>query len=168
MTLRYPSMQELLTATPTGAGFDVYDYAQVGAGLSERLEDVRDYTVARHVADLEAIRADIGADRLVLVGGSVGRGTDRKLPGRAPRPRSQGGDVLAGAELVAGVRGHERADPSGRQDQHAAIADGPRFMLAHVLPAHGGPAGHPLATARQADGRRLPVRRRPHQRVVRV
>ncbi|MGF1470612.1 MAG: alpha/beta hydrolase [Rubrobacteraceae bacterium] len=54
------------------AGFDVYRYDQVGAGLSERLEEVDGYTVGRHVEDLEAIRKEIGADRLILIGGSWG------------------------------------------------------------------------------------------------
>lgn len=53
------------------AGFDVYVYDQAGSGRSERL-DPADYTVARQVADLEAIRGEIGADRLVLIGGSWG------------------------------------------------------------------------------------------------
>jgi proline iminopeptidase len=53
-------------------GFDVYVYDQVGAGLSSRLDDARDYTVDRHVADLEAIRQQIGAQKLILVGHSWG------------------------------------------------------------------------------------------------
>lgn len=53
-------------------GFDVYFYDQVGSGLSGRLSDPTQYTVARHVADLEAIRVRIGAPRLVLIGESWG------------------------------------------------------------------------------------------------
>jgi pimeloyl-ACP methyl ester carboxylesterase/uncharacterized membrane protein YvlD (DUF360 family) len=53
-------------------GFDVYLYDLVGTGLSERLEDVRQYTVARHVRDLEAIREAIRADRLILVAHAEG------------------------------------------------------------------------------------------------
>jgi proline iminopeptidase len=54
------------------AGFDVYSYDQVGAGRSSRLDDVTGYTVARQVADLEAIRRTLGADRIILVGQSWG------------------------------------------------------------------------------------------------
>jgi pimeloyl-ACP methyl ester carboxylesterase len=54
------------------AGFDVYHYDQIGAGASARLDDVRQYSVERHVADLEAIRAELGAERLILLGGSWG------------------------------------------------------------------------------------------------
>ena len=54
------------------AGFDVYAYDQLGAGRSTRLDDVTGYTVARHVADLEAIRRVIGADKVIIVGQSWG------------------------------------------------------------------------------------------------
>lgn len=53
-------------------GRDVYFYDQVGGGLSERLTDIAEYTVDRHIADLEAIRVQIGAERIVLLGSSWG------------------------------------------------------------------------------------------------
>lgn len=53
-------------------GYDVYFYDQIGSGLSARLSDVSQYTVARHVADLEAIRRRIGVRRVILIGGSWG------------------------------------------------------------------------------------------------
>jgi proline iminopeptidase len=56
----------------TGDGYDVWVYDQVGTGRSSRLQDPRGYTIARGVADLEAIRRRIGADRLVLLGHSYG------------------------------------------------------------------------------------------------
>ncbi|MFF1724105.1 alpha/beta fold hydrolase [Streptomyces sviceus] len=63
---------------PTGGrelaadGFDVYSYDQLGAGRSTRLRDVTGYTVARQVADLEAIRRTLSADQIILVGQSWG------------------------------------------------------------------------------------------------
>lgn len=53
-------------------GFDVYVYDQVGRGRSARLEDPRGYTLERDVADLEAIRRKIGANRMLLIGHSYG------------------------------------------------------------------------------------------------
>lgn len=53
-------------------GFDVFLYDQIGSGFSDRLPDPRDYTLDRHVADLEAIRRQIGTERLILVGTSHG------------------------------------------------------------------------------------------------
>ncbi|GAA3455715.1 alpha/beta hydrolase [Dactylosporangium matsuzakiense] len=61
-----------VTAALVAAGFDVYAYDQLGAGRSNRLSDVNGYTVARHVADLEAIRIQLGVERLILVGQSWG------------------------------------------------------------------------------------------------
>jgi proline iminopeptidase len=55
-----------------GSGFDVYLYDMVGTGLSDRLEDVREYAITRHVRDLEAIRETIEADRLILVAHAEG------------------------------------------------------------------------------------------------
>jgi len=55
-----------------GSGFDVYVYDAVGTGRSSRLEDPTGYTLARDVADLEAIREEIGAERVVLIGHSYG------------------------------------------------------------------------------------------------
>ncbi len=53
-------------------GFDVYLYDQIGSGSSDRLSNPRHYTLARHVADLEAIRREIGRERLILIGESHG------------------------------------------------------------------------------------------------
>lgn len=56
------------------AGFDVYTYHQFGAGLSSRATSNpgQEYTVARHVADLDAIRETLEAERVILVGQSWG------------------------------------------------------------------------------------------------
>jgi proline iminopeptidase len=53
-------------------GFDVYLYDQIGGGLSARLERIEDYTVSRHVADLEAFRRRIGDSKVILIGKSWG------------------------------------------------------------------------------------------------
>lgn len=56
----------------TEDGYDVYLYDQVGSGLSTHLPDIREYTLERHVADLEAIRQQLGAAQLTLAGASWG------------------------------------------------------------------------------------------------
>lgn len=55
-----------------GEGYDVYLYDQIGGGLSSRLENIQDYTVSRHVADLEAFRRRIGDSKVFLIGKSWG------------------------------------------------------------------------------------------------
>jgi proline iminopeptidase len=52
-------------------GFRVYLFDQAGSGLSDRLH-AADYTVERFVADIDAIRQQIGAERLILIGHSWG------------------------------------------------------------------------------------------------
>ena len=53
-------------------GFRVYLFDQAGSGLSDFLPKVRDYTIQRTIDDLEAIRQQIGADRMILIGHSWG------------------------------------------------------------------------------------------------
>ncbi len=65
------SMRDTL-APLANEGFDVYVYDQYGSGASGRAADVASYTLERHVADLEAIRHALAADRVVLVGSSWG------------------------------------------------------------------------------------------------
>ena len=54
------------------SGFRVFLYDQAGSGLSGFLPHLRDYTVARSVADLEAIRQKIGVEKMILIGHSWG------------------------------------------------------------------------------------------------
>ncbi|MEU0569548.1 alpha/beta hydrolase [Nonomuraea sp. NPDC005983] len=56
----------------TADGYPVYVYDQLGAGRSERLADPHGYGLSRDVADLDAIRQTIGAERLTLIGHGYG------------------------------------------------------------------------------------------------
>lgn len=56
------------------AGYIVYVYEQMGAGRSSRLLDPIGYGVERDAADLEEIRKEIGADRMILIAHSYGAG----------------------------------------------------------------------------------------------
>ena len=53
-------------------GYEVYLYDQVGSGSSARLDDIRAYTVTRHVADLLEIIDSVGTPEVLLVGHSWG------------------------------------------------------------------------------------------------
>ena len=53
-------------------GYDVYFYDQVGGGLSGRLRNIQEYQLSRHVADLEQIRKEIKAEKMILIGESHG------------------------------------------------------------------------------------------------
>jgi proline iminopeptidase len=54
------------------SGYDVYLYDQVGSGQSERLTDIRDYTVARQIHDLQEIIQRLNSKKVILIGQSWG------------------------------------------------------------------------------------------------
>ncbi|MEX0273090.1 MAG: alpha/beta hydrolase [Flavobacteriaceae bacterium] len=56
----------------TELGFDVYLYDQIGSGLSKRLENIAEYSVSRHIADLQGIINKIDSKKVNLVGHSWG------------------------------------------------------------------------------------------------
>lgn len=53
-------------------GHDLYFYDQVGSGHSERLKEIKEYSVKRHQEDLEEIISKIGSDKVILIGHSWG------------------------------------------------------------------------------------------------
>ena len=53
-------------------GYDVYFYDQVGGGRSGRLENIKEYTVDRHIKDLDEIIKKTGAQKIILIGQSWG------------------------------------------------------------------------------------------------
>ncbi len=53
-------------------GYDIYFYDQVGSGMSTRLKDITEYTVDRQVLDLNAISAQLGSKKVILLGQSWG------------------------------------------------------------------------------------------------
>ncbi len=66
-----PNIRFEQAATFQRQGFDAVLFDQAGGGASDRLS-VDQYTVTRAVADVEALRAQLGVDRVVLWGSSWG------------------------------------------------------------------------------------------------
>jgi pimeloyl-ACP methyl ester carboxylesterase len=56
----------------TREGYDVYIYDQIGGGLSARLPNIREYSLGRHMTDLDCIRKHIKAGKIILIGESFG------------------------------------------------------------------------------------------------
>ena len=64
---------EIETLAPLSAlGHDLYFYDQIGSGHSDRLKDIKEYTVKRHKEDLEAIVELIGNQKVIIIGQSWG------------------------------------------------------------------------------------------------
>ena len=133
------------------AGFAVYNYQQVGAGQSSRLEP-REYTVARHVADLEAIRLTLAAPKVVLIGSSWGgqliahylaAHPDNVVKAIVASPGAMSSNSFSDGSLT----------PGGETDQSRQFAAHPRFAATYFLSRLGGlPAARTLMSDHKADG----------------
>jgi proline iminopeptidase len=53
-------------------GFDVYLYDRGGTGQSDRLDNISAYGIEREIADLDAIRSELGVNELILIGQGAG------------------------------------------------------------------------------------------------
>ncbi|MFI6299388.1 alpha/beta fold hydrolase [Nonomuraea sp. NPDC050790] len=135
------------------AGFDVYAYHQVGAGLSSRLPDVRGYTVARHVADLDAVRAAIGADRVVLAGVSWGGQLTAAYLAAHPDRVARAVVASPGPVWPPAFPDNRYMTQGGLRDQNQTLGRHPRFLAAHLLTAVTGPrAAYTLLPDEAMDG----------------
>ncbi len=56
----------------TEEAFSIYAYDQIGSGRSSRLENIEEYTAARHCSDLEEIVKKLEAEKVILIGQSWG------------------------------------------------------------------------------------------------
>jgi proline iminopeptidase len=134
--------------------FDVYVYDMVGRGRSSRLADPQGYTLGRDVADLEAIREKIGAERVVLIGHSYGGALAAayaasypehvaKMILSSPEDPSPG---LAGASMLFRLSTKEKLGVY-------ALLLPPRPMLAYTLLQVNPEAAHAFAGDAEMDAR---------------
>ncbi|MGL5860353.1 MAG: alpha/beta fold hydrolase, partial [Phycicoccus sp.] len=138
------------------SGYDVFVYDQVGAGLSSRLDDAGDYTVERHVEDLELIRAEIGAERMILVGHSWGA----SLAGHytVAHPERVERLVLEAPGAMYVPRFPDAKKPSAEENrsdaakQRESDLQTPRLIAAIVLASLNPQAGRALVGDDEADG----------------
>lgn len=99
-------------------GFDVVTYDQAGGGASDRL-DVRDYSVARAVADLDALRIHLGSERVSLLGQSWGAVLAYEYA--STHPENVDKIIIASGGMM------DRADAKFSLDRTAARGNGPEF-----------------------------------------
>ncbi|MFG1923073.1 alpha/beta fold hydrolase [Cryptosporangium sp. NPDC048952] len=133
------------------AGFAVYNYQQVGAGQSSRL-DPSEYTVARHVADLEAIRLELGVPKMVLIGSSWGGQLLAHYLAAHPDNVAKAVVASPGA-MSSNSFGDGSLTPNGNADQRRKLAAHTRFAATFFLGQVGGSrAARTLISDRTADG----------------
>ncbi|MFE9104240.1 alpha/beta hydrolase [Actinomadura geliboluensis] len=138
-------------------GFDVYAYDQVGAGRSTRLSDVTGYTVARHVADLDAIRGAIGADKIIIVGQSWGGSLAAQYLAAHPDHVAKVVFTSPGALWPPALPDGD-ADPWTRltpsqKKRYDELTSSPRLLAAALLLSVNPNAAHALLGDREADER---------------
>ncbi|WP_328916146.1 MULTISPECIES: alpha/beta hydrolase [unclassified Streptomyces] len=139
-------------------GFDVYSYDQVGSGRSSRLRDVTQYTDARQVADLDAIRRTIGAERIILVGqswgGSLAAHYMAAHPDRVAKAVLSSPGVLWYGAFPDGETGElfDRLTPDAKR-RFDSLTSSPRMIALALLQQVNPEAAHHLVGDREADQR---------------
>lgn len=123
-----------------------------GAGMSSRL-NAADYTVARHVADLEAIRVTLEAERVILIGASWGWQLIAEYLAAHPERVERAFLTSPNTIWAPAFADDERLTPGSQRDQQKAVGNLPRFQLAHILMNVIGPdPAQALLPDRQMDG----------------
>ena len=137
----------------TGGGRDVYDYHQIGAGLSTRLADVEGYTLAQQVSDLEAMRALTGHDTVVLLGTSSGAQLLAHYLAAHPQ-RVERAIIVSPAPIwPAAFTDETRLTEGGRLDQQRAVSQHPRMIATVILTGVlGAASAHALLPDERMDG----------------
>ncbi len=157
-----PGVSELPEATAAfgqlaAAGYDVYLYNQLGVGRSARLADPTGYAMARDLADLEASRARLGADRLILIGHSWGATLAAAYlaayPERVARVVFSSPGALALGEYGTAGTGIVARLPPARRDAANALLYQPRATAAWALTRINPRAAHAFAGDRELDAR---------------
>jgi pimeloyl-ACP methyl ester carboxylesterase len=138
-------------------GYDVYFYDQIGSGLSARLADPGQYTLARHVADLEAIREQIGARAVILMGASWG-GTlvatyMATYPQHVAKAIFTSPAPINEAEWPGSDEGSitSRLSAAQQQQYHQTLYETPRFITWYLLGHINPEAAKSLMSDQEAD-----------------
>lgn len=145
------------TAELNAAGYDVYSYDQIGAGRSTRLADVTGYTVARNVADLEAVRQWVGAEQVILIGQSWGGSLAAQYlaahPGRVAKVAfTSPGEIWPEAHPDTDVSPWGALTGAAEKRYDELMSD-PRFLLQALLLENSPQAAHRLVGDAESDSR---------------
>lgn len=145
------------TAELNAAGYDVYSYDQIGAGRSTRLDDVTGYTVARNVADLEAVRKQVGADQMVLIGQSWGGSLAAQYLAAHPDRVAKVAFTSPG-EIWPEAHPDTEVSPWGKltgadRERYDELVSSPRFLLQALLLSSNPQAAHRLVGDAESDAR---------------
>ena len=135
-----------------GDGFRVFLYDQAGSGMSDFLP-VRDYTIDRAVEDLEAIRKEMAADQMILVGHSWGARLAAKYMSTYP-----GHVAKVILHSPASIWRWTSTDYDYRRtDAQEEPFPKLRFLAALLLVGRNPDAAQNLVSQREAEGLLIPI-----------
>lgn len=136
-------------------GYTVYVYDQLGTGRSSRLDDPSGYTIERNAADLEEIRRQIGAEKMILIGHSYGASLAALYIAQHGEHVSKFVAVSPGA-LIGGVAGGEglrsRLTTAQSRSVYRLILP-PRPLTTYMLLQINPRAAHNFAGDAEMDAR---------------
>jgi pimeloyl-ACP methyl ester carboxylesterase len=118
--------------------------------LSDRLNDIAEYTVDRHVADLEAIRQQIGAEQMMLAGTSWGSVLAAHYMAAFPNHTAR---VIFMSPGVLGDRRNVRYDykRTAASDYDSILLPTLRFVIAGALARINPHAAQAFASQNEMD-----------------
>lgn len=137
-------------------GYNLYLYDQIGSGLSALLENPEEYSVSRHVADLEAIQQTIGAEQVILIGESWG-GTlvanyIAAYPDRVAKAIFSSPGPINPAEWQSPQDDLGSRLAPAQQQELKRLRNRPRFGAVYLLQTLNPRAAHNFVSDQEMDG----------------
>ena len=113
-------------------GYEVYQYDQFGCGNSNRATNPKEYTVERHISDLEEIRKKIGAEKIILIshswGGSLVSSYMAKYNDKVLKSI-----FISPKPICEDDNSSEIFTKEGNEDINNALKDNKRFYISGIL-----------------------------------
>jgi proline iminopeptidase len=125
-------------------GFDVYLYDRAGTGHSDRLESIGAYGMEREIADLDAIRSELGVNELILIGQGAGAELAARYLSRYPE-RVRKAVLHSPTPLWNDDQFFQNYARTGSAIGPSPVLE-PRLLLAAALASYGPKAAQNLAS----------------------
>ena len=113
-------------------GFIVYQYDQFGCGNSNRANNPKEYTIERHVSDLEEIRKKIGAEKIILISHSFGGALASSYMSKY-NDKVYNSIFISPGPIWEGDKSYEKYNKEGNENIKNAKKKNKRYNYLHFL-----------------------------------